>query len=92
MDFGKPLRKTKSHVKYETFNCSETQSQRLTADKLPCYIIIITMNTFPILNTFPFESRLKTFCYHLQFLVGIAMKIDNCACFMLLLPYAVCYT
>ena len=37
MDFGKPLRKRKSEIKYETFCCSEIQLQRLMADKLPCY-------------------------------------------------------
>ena len=36
MDFGNPLRKIKSQIKYETFHCSEIQSQRLTADKLSC--------------------------------------------------------
>ena len=34
MDFGNPLRKRKSEIKYEAFYCSEIQLQRLTADKL----------------------------------------------------------
>ena len=37
MDFCKTLRRRKCHIKYEAFNCSEMQSQRLTADKLSCY-------------------------------------------------------
>ena len=45
MDFGKPLRKRKPQIKYETFYCSEAfycseiQSQRLTTDKLSCFFL-----------------------------------------------------
>ena len=37
MDFGKPLRKRKSEIKYGAFYCSEIQLQRLMADKLSCF-------------------------------------------------------
>ena len=39
MDFGKPLRKRKTQIKYDTFYWSEIQSQRLTADKLFFYLL-----------------------------------------------------
>ena len=38
MGFGEPLRKRKSEIKYETFYCSKIQLQRLTADKLSCFL------------------------------------------------------
>ena len=36
MDFGKPLRKRKSEIKYQAFYCSEIQSQRLAIGELSC--------------------------------------------------------
>ena len=39
MDFGKPLRKRKTQIKYDPFYWSEIQSQRLTADKLFFYLL-----------------------------------------------------
>ena len=36
MNFGEALRRRMS----QAFDCSEIQSQRLTSDKLPCFILI----------------------------------------------------
>ena len=38
MDFGKSFRQGRSEIKYETFHRSEIQLQRLTADKLSCFL------------------------------------------------------
>ena len=40
MDFDKSLIKRKSQKRYEIFHCSETQSHRLTADKLFVDLIV----------------------------------------------------
>ena len=44
MDFGKQEKKV-SNKKYESFYCSEIQSQRFTADKLTCLLSKLLIDT-----------------------------------------------
>ena len=46
MDFGNPLRKRKSQIKYEAFYCSEIQLQRFTADELSSIKVSIILKSF----------------------------------------------
>ena len=59
MDFGKPLQKRKSEIKYEAFDFSEIQLQSFTVDKLSCFqfehlymcsIQLVTLVQFEILK------------------------------------------